>query len=126
MIQIGVENEQVVLFHVTWVKTLGWSIQASLAGGFEAMESGKGVATIEEGELVETTKAGHRMIYQYYATTTREGDKLYGIVASFYCDRSKKGFVLMTIDNTISGKLDVLEDLLLEDFQRYLDSFVCH
>ena len=50
-----------------------------------------------------------------------EGDKLYGIGGAFYCDKSQKVFQLLTMNSTISAKRDVLDG-----FQNYLDSFVCH
>lgn len=121
IVQVALENEELKLFQVSYIKTVMWDIEGSLAGGFQGMEGAQGIASVETGELVETTKAGHRMLYQYYTVTSTEGDKIYGILASFYCDKSQKAFVPMTMNNTISAKQDVLED-----FMNYLDSFVCH
>jgi len=132
MVQVWVENEEIESFQVGWVKMmpdiveigpggLEGNLKDSLEGGFAAMESTEGIASVEEGELVEATKAGHLMLYQYYTITVTEGDKAYGIAGGFYCDESLKLFSLSTMNATISAKKDVLED-----FQNYLDSFVCH
>ena len=123
LVQVGIENEEGQCFQVVWVKTvqLLFSLEGSLSGGFSSLESNEDVVSVERGELVETTKSGHQMLYQYYVTTSTGGDKLYGIAAAFYCDKSQKGFVLFTMNDTISGEQEALED-----FQNYLDSFVCH
>ncbi len=132
LVQVGLENEEVELFQVAWIKMmpdmievgpggLEGNLKDSLEGGFAALESGEGAPTVERGELVKATKAGHLMFYQYYTATSTEGDKVHGIANVFYCDKSQKLFALMTMNSAISAKQDVLED-----FQNYLDSFVCH
>lgn len=120
MVRIEVENEEIECFQVSWIKTVQYSLEEGLEGGLRGMKV-EGIASIERGERVEATKAGHRTLYQYYTATSTEGDKIYGIVGVLYCDKSQKAFGLITINNTISTKQDVLED-----FQNYLDSFVCH
>ena len=132
MVQAWVENEEIELFQVGWIKMmpdmieigpggLEGNLKDSLEDGFAAMESSEGVASVEEGELVEATKAGHLMFYQYYTATSTEGDKMYGIASCFYCDESLKVFSLMTIIATTS-----VEEDILENFQNCFDSFVCH
>jgi len=127
IVQVGVENDEIQMFQIAWMKMMPsvWELdddlQGSLEDSFAGMETTEGISSFEIGELVESTKAGHQMIYQYYTMTSTEGDKVYGIVSVFYCDKSQNFLQLMTISNTISSKQDVLED-----FQNYLDSFVCH
>ncbi len=132
LVMAGVENGELEYFQVVWVKAmpdvmelgpggLAGSLKASLEDGFAGMETSEGITSVEEGELVETTKAGHLMFCQYYSVTSTEGPRAYGIVSCFYCDESLKLFGLMTMNDTISANEDVLED-----FQNYLDSFVCH
>ena len=119
----GVENEEVKQVAVSWGKAQERvvDLEAGIEGGFQGMESDEEVASVEQGELVETTKAGHRMLYQYYSVTETEGDKLFGISGVWYCDKDQKIYSLATANNTISSKKDVLRD-----YQSYLDYFVCH
>ena len=132
MVQAWVENEEIEIFLVNWIKMMPDVIEIGPGGlegnlkndleyGFAAIESTEGVASFEEGELVEATKAGHLMFYQYYTATSNEGDKMYGIASCFYCDESLKVFSLMTIIATTS-----VEEDILENFQNCFDSFVCH
>ncbi len=132
MVQVWVENEEVALFQVGWMTILPDEIESgpgglegnlkdSLEGGFAVLESSEEIASIEKGELIEATKAGHLVFYRYYTATSTEGDKMYGVVSCFYCDISLRLFSLLTINNTTST-----EDDGLGDFQNYLDSFVCH
>jgi len=115
------------LYQVTWLGMVEdtWEVagdlQTSLEDSFGGIEQTEVVASLDKGELVETTKAGHQMLYQYYTVTYTEGGKGYGIVGVFYCNKSEKFFQLATIHSAISATQDILED-----FQRYLDSFVCH
>lgn len=132
MVQVGVENEEVELFKVIWIKMMPNMIEIGPSGlegnlkymledTFVALESTVVVASVETGELVEATKAGHLMFYQYYTATSTEGGEVYGIAGCFYCYKNQELFLLMTANNTISAKKDVLGD-----FQNYLGSFVCH
>lgn len=127
LVQVGIENDEVQIFQTTWLAIIQstWEVAGDLQGvledSFAGIETEEGVVGVAAGELVETTKAGHQLLYQYYTVTFTEGDKMYGIVAVFYCDESQKCFQLMTINNTISAKQDILED-----FRNYLASFVCH
>ncbi len=94
-------------------------LQPMLNATFEGMK-GEGVESVDSGELVETTKAGHEMVYQYYNMTS-VGIKVYGIVAIFHCAESQRCYQIVTANTTSSAKQDVLED-----FMNYLNSFVCH
>ena len=127
MVQVGVENEEIQMFQVMWIQIVQstWKVSGDLEqmliDSFAGMETAEDVAIVERGESVDTTKAGHQMFYQYYTMTSTEGDRAHGIVAVFYCDESEAVYQLITINNTITAKQAVLED-----FQTYLDSFVCH
>ena len=127
IVQVGVANDEVELFQTTWLQMIpstweiGGDLGTTIEDSFAGAESSEGVASLDRGELIDTTKAGHQLLYQYFTVTSTEGDKIYGIAGAFYCDRSQKVFHLMTMNTTISAKPDVLED-----FQNYLDSFVCH
>ena len=109
------------LHHVAWRKVPIWSSELRLESGFASFEATEWVASIERGERVEATHAGHEMLYQYHIFTHTDGDKSYGISACFYCDRSQKGFSVITLSNAISAKEDILED-----FMDFMSSFVCH
>lgn len=126
VVAASVENEELKAVGVMWFKVQESlvdqvTLEAGMEGGFQGMAGGEDVVSVEPGELVETTKAGHRMLYQYYALTTTEGDKTFGIYGSWYCDKDQKIYILSTENNTISSKKDVLRD-----YQSYLDYFVCH
>ena len=97
---------------------LGGDLQTLLEDSFVGIEY---TARVDRGELVETTKVGHPILYQYYTLTYTDGSHSFGVVASFYCDRIERVFLLITMHSVIWQKQDILED-----FQRYLDSFVCH
>lgn len=122
LVYAAVENEEFEGVFVTWIKAQESlvDLEVSLEEGLQGMV-GEDVVSVEPGELVETTKAGHRMLYQYYSVTSTEGDKAFGILGVWYCDKSQKLYVMMTINNTISSKADVLRD-----YQSYLDYFVGH
>jgi hypothetical protein len=63
IVQVGIENGEVKLFQVTDIKTMLWDLEASLVSTFQEMESSVGIASIEKGKLVETTKAGHDRMF---------------------------------------------------------------
>jgi len=121
MISVGEDNGEVNLFMVSYIKTIQFSLEGGIEGAITGMTSDEGIEKVETSEIIETTKSGHRMLYQYYTATAITGERAYGIVSVFYCNKSQKAFVLMTINNTISAEPDVLEN-----FMRYLNSFVCH
>ena len=122
LVYAALENEEFKSVFVGWVRAQEqvFDLEAGIEDGLKGME-GEGVASVERGELVETTKAGHRMLYQYYALTMTEGDKVFGIYGEWYCDKDQKVYILYTMNNTISSKEDVLAD-----YRSYLDYFVCH
>jgi hypothetical protein len=74
-----------------------------------------------KGKMVETTKAGHRMIrFNYTFTIPVEGIEGYGTDGAWYCDIDNK-FYILSLSFTTTKALDPTPIFL-----RYLDSFVCH
>lgn len=127
LVQVSIEKgEELEMLQVVWIEIVEstWEIMGDLEyeveSFFEGMEA-QGDIGVDRGELVQTSMAGHQMLYRYYSTTDVEEGKWYGIAACFYCDRSQKEFGIQTLNTTISAKED-----LLEGFMTYLDSFVCH
>ena len=82
---------------------------------YEGVEMGGGT-NIVRGHLVETTKAGHGLIYETFSCTA-EGETWKGVYGAWYCDKSQRLYQLAVL---------YVEQTPLEEFQRYLDSFVCH
>lgn len=123
LVSAGVENEETNLIYVWWMKAQEWMVdlETGIEDGFLSMEDFEDVVSVERGELVETTKAGHRMLYRYYSVTFTDGVKVFGIYGEWYCDKDQKIYDLYTMNSTISNKEDVLKD-----YQSYLDYFVCH
>ncbi len=132
IVQVAPEEGEFPLFAVSWVKTWQWGLEGGLEAGFEGIQTWKGIENVEKGELVETTKVGrpilyevgHPMLYQYYTSTTEnEGESVYGIVGAFYCNKTQRIFAIVTMNNnaTIDSKQEALDN-----FENYLDSFVCH
>ena len=109
------ENDKYELVFVGWMESaIAPSLEASLEVFLDVIAEGK--ANFEIGELVETTKAGRRLIYQYY-TFTIEGEASYGIHGVWYCDTNQRLYQLHLVYS---------EEDNLPIYQRYLDSFVCH
>lgn len=121
MVDCALSNEEYQSFTVSWVKTVQYSLEGGLAGGIAGMEQTEDIASVETGEIVEATHAGHRLLYQFFAATATTGERACGIQAALYCDRTEKIFTLMTFNTTITT-----EEEALVDFQNCLDSFVCH
>lgn len=123
LVYAGVENGEAKYIFAGWLKTqeslvdLEDSVESTLQG----MEEDEEVVSFERGGLVETTKAGHRMLYRYYAVNFIEGDKASGIFGVWYCDKVQNLYMLYTLNTTISSNQDVLAD-----YQSYLDYFVGH
>ena len=114
---------------VGWLKSAtAPDLEISLKDAFDALVKSEELEIRGKGKLVETTKAGHRMIYQYYTTygTTTAGPsyynfppkEVYGIYGVWYCDTKQRLYQL--------NLMYIEEKDILPIFQRYLDSFVCH
>lgn len=127
VVQVYRENDENQMFQVGWIYIVqstwevGGDLQRQLDDFYEGIEAEEDVVSVARGEVVETTKSGHQIIYQYYAVTDTEDYKLYGITAASYCDDSEMLYFLTTMGDAISGEQEALED-----FENYLDSFVCH
>jgi hypothetical protein len=130
IVQIAPAEGELPLFAVTWVSTWQWGLEGALEAGFAGIENWEGIVSIDKGEVVETTLATrgmlyemrHRMLYQEYtANTESEDEKVYGVVGGFYCDVTQRAFGLVSMN---SGPISSQE--VLDSFEAYLDSFVCH
>ncbi len=125
MVQVSIENDVFEIFQVSWMNMIqsifqfAGGIEALLDAGFEGLNVA-GAESFEKGDLIETTKAGHRMVYQYF-TITSFGVTMPGIMGVFYCDESQRVYQLLIMRIAVSGEQDILEH-----FQEYLDSFVGH
>jgi len=108
---------------VGWLKSAtAPDLEISLKDAFDALAKSKvppyNITSLEKGKLVETTKTGHRIMYQYYTTTLFVAVRVqYGIYGVWYCDTNQRLYHLNLVW--------IGEDILPE-FQRCLDSFVCH
>lgn len=89
-------------------------LTTSLADALEGMEDED--SAVDPGQLVNSTKAGHIMMYQYF-TAAIEGDNVNGIWAVWYCDTNHRFYEL---------GLMYTEQNVLPKFQQYLNSFICH
>lgn len=132
IVQVAPEEEGFPLFAVSWVKAWQWGLEGGLEAGFAGIENWEGIESVQKGEFVETTKSGlrmlyeegHRMLYQFYAATTKtQGEIVYGIVGAFYCDNTQRAFGLVTMQKTTIG---VSTQEALDNFKDYLDYFACH
>lgn len=111
------KNDEHELIFAGWLNTVvAPDLEVSLEGAFGGMVQSEGTTNLERGELVEATKAGHAMIYQYY-TVTIEGEAFHGIYGVWYCETNQRFYQF----NLMSTEEDTLPT-----YQRYLDSLVCH
>jgi hypothetical protein len=87
----------------------------------------EGMAFLNETYLwspvMDTTHAGHRVIYKLYTLTSNVDSSIsfHGALAAFFCDKSNRIFTLETRNNTTHDWITASDD-----FMNYLDSFVCH
>ena len=80
----------------------------------------EGMGTLTEGMVVNTTKAGHELIYQYYKTTML-GMNISGVIGVFYCEDSQRVYQLLTMMFASDTEQEAIQY-----FQPYLDSFSGH
>ncbi len=101
-------------FMVSWGKHeppfTRWDLNSELDAFFDAGPE-------REGSLLETTKRGHEMIYHHW-TVIANGDRFYGVIGLWYCSIDEKVYVLATKQST--------EQDVLQMYEQYIDSFVCH
>ncbi len=116
----GIELFQVGWFGVTpsFYELMGES-QELLDASFEGMSS-PDIESINRGNILETIKAGHTVVYQGF-TLDVLGIKVGGVVSVFYCDVNERVYQLMTMSDSTSTIQEAIEY-----FQSYLHSFVGH
>jgi len=102
-------------FAVSWAKSSTSLTRGDLENALEEVSNTPGFE--RTGSIVETTKSGHEMIYQRY-TYTEDGRKTYFICGVWYCNIDEKLYCL--------GYEQTTEQDVLQIFEQYLDSFVCH
>ena len=131
LIQIAPEVGDFPLYAVSWVKTWKWGLEGGLEAGFEGVQNWEGISNIQKGQIIQGTKKGHRMLYQvghrmlsqyYYASTATQGEMVYGMVASFYCDDTQRTFSLVTMNKSAAPS----QQQAVADFEAFLDAFACH
>lgn len=77
----------------------------------------------KEGISYEKDVMGHKLICRRYTYPSRQRTKRnFGVVGLWYCDMNERVYVLATMDSY----LNTSSSRLLQVFERYLDSFVCH
>jgi hypothetical protein len=102
-------------FAVSWVKKSTPATRGDLENGLEEIFK---LDNFEKtGTIVETSKSGHELIYQQ-GTYTEDSQTEYLIYGVWYCNIDEKLYVL--------GVGQTTEQNLLQNFERYLESFVCH
>lgn len=123
IVQVEAQEED-KLFRVEWEKTFEPDLEFNLAVWLLRIERFEEIVsfTRSQFQVVETTKAGHKMLSQLVLATFSDGDRVCGVVGVFYCDKSQKMFTLSTASHTISANGAIIR----KDFKNYLDSFVCH
>ncbi len=79
--------------------------------------------TYQWSPAMETTHAGHRVVYKLYTVTSNinASVSLNGVLSTFFCDRSNRTFIISTVNSTTHDRIETSGD-----FMTYLDSFVCH
>jgi hypothetical protein len=96
------------------------NLESVLDEVFVSVES-EGNEVISRGPLEVSVKDNHEMIYQRFDLTER-GQLLTGVMGSWYCDQANRVYIFYYV--TIP-EFSIQQDLPKE-FQRHLDSFVCH
>ncbi len=127
IVQVSLQNDELWLFQIAWMGMVPSMFEISgglpflLEGSIRALEASEDLARVDYGEPIETTKAGHQMLYQHYTATSNDGKRIWGIIGVYYCDETAKFFQFSSSNDTTDD-----EHHIFEDFQSYLDSFVCH
>ena len=116
LLENGLKNKIVV---VSWAYTdQPPSLDDVLKETVEEIKYIEGMTDILKGDVVETTKSGHRMIYMPTMYKSY-GSDVFGLYGIWYCTDSERMYYLSveTFENTETTSML---------FQRYLDSIVCH
>ncbi|MBN1899306.1 MAG: hypothetical protein JW827_11060 [Spirochaetes bacterium] len=121
LVQAGRQEKDIIMYQVTWIKTEKYDLEKGLEGGFAGLKNSKGIEKVARGKREERELKGHRVLLEDYSVQASTGEKVYGILAGLYCDKAGRGYVLMTMNSTISKREDVISD-----FEKFLNSFNCH
>jgi hypothetical protein len=121
VVMVAADSTDEGYFTVSWIETDTYSLEGSLEGTLAGILSKEGVASCDRGELVQTSHAGHRVLYRYYAATSVDGEEVHGVMGTFFCDTCHRAYGLSTVASDLISKGRVIQG-----FQDYLDSFVCH
>jgi tetrahydromethanopterin S-methyltransferase subunit G len=116
---ITLENEKgTKVVTITWINIAPpLQLEDDFNAAKEDLREIEGITDITNGNIVETTKLGHRMLYQ---PITYKYDRLivYMIYDMWYCDQSQKLYFLSveTYDEEVTNSL----------FNECLNFFTCH
>ena len=112
-------------YQVTWFETTSTYNEKILEGNIEealaGLESTEGIFSVERGKIVNAEKSEDPMLYRHYSSASTEGEKVFGIVSSFYCPKNSKVFAVMTMRSSA-----VSDEEVLQDFLGFMDSFSCY
>jgi hypothetical protein len=132
LVQAAPEDGKLPLIAVSWIRTWEYGLEGGLEAGFEGVENWGTIQTVSKGQIVETTKTGHRMLYQsghhmlyqyYTATTETQGQVACGIVGAFYCPDTQRAITVVTMGDCPAG---ASTEAALAEFESLLARFVCH
>jgi hypothetical protein len=112
-------------YQVTWFETystyneimLEENIDEALAG----LESTEGIIGVERGEIENSEISDYPMFFRHYSSTSTAGEKVSGIISSFYCQKNSKVFAVMTMRSSV-----VSVEEILQDFLGFMSSFSCY
>jgi len=82
---------------------------------------GGGIEVNEKGPLIVSMKDEHEMVYQH-VNITEQGLQLTGVVGSWYCDETDRFYMF----NYVTLPEFATQQKIQREFQRHLDSLVCH
>jgi len=80
-----------------------------------------GIEVNDRGSLFVSLKDGHEMVYQRF-NVTEQGLPMTGIVGSWYCDKTARVYIF----SYVTLPKFVIQQGLLAEFHRHLDSLFCH
>jgi hypothetical protein len=111
-------------YQVTWFESystyneimLEENIDEALAG----LENTEGIIGVERGEIVNSVISDNPMLFRHYSSTSTAGEKVSGIVSSFYCQKNSKVFAVMTMRSSA-----VKAEEIYQDFMGFMGTFSC-
>ena len=112
-------------YQVTWFETTSTyneiMLEENIEKALSGLENTEGIFGVDRGEFVNLKKFYDPMLFRYYSSTSTEGEKVYGIVSSFYCRKNSKVFAVMTMRSSA-----VSDEEVLQDFLDFMGSFSCY